>query len=143
MGSLLFLFMTSCNNNQFYTTKPVEKTYYITGEITNPGTYEIPDTSVTICDAITKAGDMTVFGMRNKVKIYRLSENNKRSKHVINLNQDISNSPYYTIKSGDIIYITPNKMRTESQKIGRKSTLWVSLTSFIISTGTFLLGKLK
>ena len=80
----------------------------ILGEVQAPGSYTIPSERVTILDVIGLAGDLTVFGKRNNVRVIR-EFNGKREMGTINLNDGrIFNSPYYYLRQNDIVYVEMN-----------------------------------
>jgi polysaccharide export outer membrane protein len=99
---------------------------------------------ISVTEALVMAGDMTVFGMRNKIKVIRPGINGKLHIHTLNLDHDnVWTSAYFTLKPGDVIYVAPNKAKTDSANIGKKSTLWVSILSSFISIGGLLIKMLK
>ena len=61
----------------------------------------------TILDAISSAGDITVFGKRDNVLLVR-EENGKRTFARINLlSKEIFKSPYYYLRTNDVVYVEP------------------------------------
>lgn len=139
-GMLFFTCNIYCQCNIL---KEKKMQYSIIGEINQPGIYFLPDSALTLTDAIATAGDMTVFGMRNKVKLIRNNNKGKPSIHFINLDKNDNTSPYNMVQSGDVIYIQPSKAKTNTAKIGKRSTIWVSILSSLISVGTLIITKLK
>ena len=68
----------------------------VIGEVAHPGTFTISNEKVNIFEALAMAGDMTVYGIRDKVKLIREDNQGKREIITLNLNDsDIINSPYY------------------------------------------------
>ena len=57
----------------------------VMGEVGKPGSYRFDTERVTILDALAEAGDMTVFGKRDNVMLWR-EENGVATAHRINLN---------------------------------------------------------
>ena len=87
------------------------------------------------------AGDMTIYGVRDNVKLIREDESGKRE--IINLdlnNAGIVTSPYYYLKQNDILYVTPNETNSD---IGNSTTLWVSSISILVSIAGLLVNILK
>ena len=104
----------------------------VLGEVLRPGTYDISTERVTIYEAISKAGDMTVYGKRNNVKLLR-EVDGKRIVKELNLNDaSIINSPNYYLSQNDVIYIEPNNVKASQRSY---SALWGTVLS-IISIGT-------
>lgn len=121
--------------------------HYVTilGEVNQPGTYAIPEgKGMNILEALAQAGDMTVFGMRNKIMVTRVNTKGKFQTWTLNLDDsDVNSSPCFLLKPEDRVYVTPNKAKTKSASFGRKSTIWVSMVSTAVSVGGLIISKLK
>ena len=115
----------------------------VLGEVKAPGSYSIPSERVTILDVLGLAGDLTVFGKRNNVRIIR-EFNGKREMGTINLNDgQIFNSPYFYLRQNDIVYVEMNdrKIVNADQTNSRNLSLilgGLSAISLIITLATNL-----
>jgi polysaccharide export outer membrane protein len=109
----------------------------ILGEVKSPGTYTFYENNLTILQALGLAGDLSINGVRTKIKIIRL-ENNKQLIGEIDLTKkNWMNSPYYFIKPNDVIIIDPNIAKVKSAGIiGNAGTL---LGTISILFSSFLL----
>jgi polysaccharide export outer membrane protein len=99
------------------------------GELAKPGTYYVPYHEINILQALGLAGDLTINGVRTDILVIRQSEGVKETFHVDLTSKDIVNSPVYHLKSGDVIYVKPNKT-----KINTSSTffqVWPTVTSAV------------
>ena len=106
----------------------------VLGEVSRPGTFTVSNEKVNILEALAMAGDMTVYGVRDNVKLIREDEHGKREIINLNLNNaEIVTSPYYYLKKNDILYVTPNQAKAKNSDIGNSTTLWFSATSILIS----------
>ena len=106
----------------------------VLGEVANPGMFTINNEKVNIFEALALAGDLTIWGMRDNVKLIREDADGKR--HIITLNLNKSNiltSPYYYLQQNDIIYVTPNKVKAMNSEVGQSTSLLISGTSILIS----------
>lgn len=106
----------------------------VLGEVAHPGMFTINNEKVNIFEALALAGDLTIWGMRDNVKLIR--ENAIGQREIINLNlnkADIITSPYYYLHQNDILYVTPNKTKAKSSDIGQSTSLWFSGTSIFVS----------
>ncbi len=114
----------------------------ILGEVFNPGVYVFNYKSINILQAIGYAGDISIFGNRQKVLIIR-DEGDYRSKYMVDLTSDeLLASKYYMVKSNDIIYVEPLK----SKKWGMEEfpyDLLFSLVSLTIVVLTFMVTYLN
>jgi polysaccharide biosynthesis/export protein len=83
----------------------------VLGEVVRSGTFSIPSERVTILDAIGLAGDLTIYGKRNNIRVIR-TVNGTRQTGTINLNNgDIFSSPYFYLRQNDIVYVEMNERK--------------------------------
>ena len=118
----------------------------VLGEVTRPGMFTINNEKVNIFEALALAGDLTIWGQRNNVKLIREDAEGQREIINLNLNKaDIITSPYYYLHQNDILYVTPNKTKAKNSDIGQSTSLWFSATSILVSIAnlivTFLVLK--
>ena len=83
----------------------------VIGEVQRPSVVSIPNEKISLLEAIGLAGDLTIYGKRENVLVIREENGNKIIKR-LNLNSnELLSSPYYYLKSNDIVYVEPNKTR--------------------------------
>jgi len=124
----------------FYKTFTLNLTFMnhkitVLGEVGKPGSFNIQADQVSIFDAISMAGDITVFGKKENVLLLRDSSNNK--KHLVRLNlnsENILKSPYYYLKENDMVYVEPSKAKLISTDAYRTRNLAILTTtlSFVL-----------
>jgi polysaccharide biosynthesis/export protein len=86
--------------------------FSVIGEVTKPGNFYVYDNKLTIFQALGMAGDMTVYGNREKVTIIRNTQEGITVNY-ININKkDIIKSEFYYIYPNDVIYIEPLRAKT-------------------------------
>lgn len=106
----------------------------VLGEVTRPGMFTISNEKVNIFEALALAGDLTIYGMRDNIKLIREDASGKREVVTLNLNKaDILTSPYYYLQQNDILYVTPNKIKAKNSDIGQSTSVWFSGTSVFVS----------
>ena len=106
----------------------------VLGEVSRPGVFTISNEKVNIFEALAMAGDLTVWGMRDNVKLIREDADGQRNIIYLNLNRaDIVTSPYYYLQQNDILYVTPNKTKARNSDIGQSTNFWFSGTSILVS----------
>lgn len=116
----------------------------VLGEVARPGSFQVAREKITILEALAQAGDLTIYGVRNKVKLIREDATGKKEIHTLDLtNANIVNSPYYYLQQNDIVYVEPNKVKAQNASVGSMTTLWVSATSILISVASLLVNILK
>ena len=78
------------------------------GEVARPGQYDITNDRISLLDALSLAGDLTIYGVRSDVKVIR-EENGVRTTASLDLtSQDIYDSPYFYLQQNYVIYVKPN-----------------------------------
>ena len=112
-------------------------TQSVLGEVARPGTYNITGDKINLMQALSLAGDMTIFGRRDNIQVTR-EENGKRHIYVVDIrNSDVYNSPAYYLRQNDIIYVEPNKVRAGQSTVNennfRSVSFWASLSSTVLS----------
>jgi polysaccharide export outer membrane protein len=83
----------------------------VLGEVAKPGTYVIPSERVSILDAIGLAGDLTVYGKRNNIRIIRQTDDGRKTGTVDINKGDIFGSPYYYLRQNDVVYVEMNNRK--------------------------------
>ncbi|MEE1226375.1 MAG: polysaccharide biosynthesis/export family protein [Bacteroidales bacterium] len=110
----------------------------IIGEIARPGRYAIDKDVFTLIEAISAAGDLTIYGRRDNVLVMR-KENGVQKTYRVNLcsAQDVFNSPAFYLKQNDIVYVEPNSTRARQSTVNgnnvRSTSFWISVASFLTS----------
>ena len=116
----------------------------VLGEVNKPGMFNVSNEKINILEALAQAGDLTIYGVREKVKLIRENANGKKEIVNLNLNDaEIINSPYYYLQQNDIVYVEPNKVKARNSSIGQSTTLWLTSTSIMISIASLLYNILK
>jgi polysaccharide biosynthesis/export protein len=117
----------------------------VLGEVTKPGRVSIDRDTYTILDALSAAGDLTIYGMRESVRVIR-AENGIRKTYVVNLcsAQNLYSSPVYYLQQNDMIYVEPNDVRVRQSTVNgnnvRSTSFWVSIASLLATvTNTVVL----
>ncbi len=116
----------------------------VIGEVARPGTYKVENEKINIFQALSLAGDMTIFGMRDNVRIFREHADGTKEDIVINLNdKNLMHSPYYHLQQNDVLYVQPNKAKSQGSEIGTMTTLMVSSASILISIVSLVFNIVK
>ena len=116
----------------------------VLGEVNRPGRIDIQKDYFTIIDAISEAGDLTINGQRDNVKVMREVDGEDQT-FVINLcdRQAMLSSPAYYLQQNDVVYVAPNsKRRRESRSTGNtfsQPSFWISLASLLTTLGALII----
>lgn len=105
----------------------------VLGEVIKPGSYTIPSERITILEALSLAGDMTIYGVRDNVLIIREIDGKKTYNRVDLTNADLLNSPFYYLAQNDVVFIEPNKTKVNSSVVGPNTSVILSGVTVLIS----------
>ena len=104
------------------------------GEVARPGRYSIVRDHITILDALSMAGDLTIYGRRDNIRVIREKDGRQKT-YRLNLcsAEDVVASPVFYIQQNDIIYVEPNEMRARQSTVNgnnvRSTSFWISIAS--------------
>ena len=116
----------------------------VLGEVNRPGSFQVSREKINILEALAQAGDLTIYGVREDVKLIREDAKGKKQIYHINLNDaNLLTSPYYYLQQNDIVYVEPNKVKARNSSIGQSTTLWISATSILVSIAALVVNILK
>lgn len=104
----------------------------VLGDVTRPDVYKVQTDRVTILEALSMAGDLTITGVRNNVLLIRESEGTRQYINIDLTSPDVFRSPYYYLKNNDVIYVQPDKTKAGSEDRSYKTaSIILSVISLI------------
>ncbi len=112
----------------------------VMGEVGRPGSFTISGDRITLLEALSMAGDLTIYGRRDRVGVIR-ENNGKRTILFHNLRSaDIFNSPCYYLQQNDIVYVEPNKAKSGQSSINQNNSIgvWVSVISLLTTIAVLI-----
>jgi len=112
----------------------------VLGEVKNPTVLTVPSEKISIFEALGLAGDITIFGVKENVVILREENGIKKLARVNLTTSEIFSSPYYYLKSNDVIYVEANKARISSSS---QANLWIPVILSAISLSIVAIVNFK
>jgi polysaccharide biosynthesis/export protein len=105
----------------------------VMGEVSRPGVFTTPTEKLSILEALSFAGDITIYGERNDVLLIREDDKgDKIVKHLDLTNQSILSSPYYYLKSNDVLIVSSDGGRIAKEKNSQTVPIFFAVLSFLI-----------
>lgn len=138
------IFREGVVNDAVVTVAAYNRCIYVLGEVNKPGRQEITRDNITILEAIGMAGDLTIQGRRDNIKVIR-REGNESKAYFVDLRQkeSVFNSPVYNLRQDDVIIVEPNKVRigqsTNNDNALRSISTWISISSLLTSIATLII----
>lgn len=105
----------------------------VQGEVNRPGLVTATSERLTLPEALSLAGDLTIYGKRHNIIVIRENQGKKEVKRIDLTKSDFINSPYYYLRQNDLIYVEPNNAKASSSTFNQNIPVWISLSSVILS----------
>lgn len=115
----------------------------VLGDVRSPGEYEIDRDNMTLLQAISKAGDLNITGLRQNVLVVR-EENGQDVAYRVDLTdtKKLMESPAYYLRQNDVVYVEPNNTKkrqaTETSNVFYNPSIWVSVASVLTSIAVII-----
>ena len=105
----------------------------VLGEVARPAQYVIPHERITMPEVMALAGDLTIYGKRKNVLVIRETDGQRTFARLDLTKRDVFESPYYYLRSGDIVYVEPTKGKmTSTDRTYQLTPVIISSISFLI-----------
>lgn len=118
---------------------------YVTvlGEVNSPGKYMISKDQITLLEALSMAGDLSIYGIRDGIYVIR-EENGQRITYKTDIrSKNLFASPAYFLKQNDVIYVEPNKTKTKNSRVGSATSIVFSCISVFFTVVNLTLNLLR
>ena len=117
----------------FVTVEIVNFGIDVLGEVRNPHRVVTGQQYFTVLDALAACGDLTEYGERDRVYVIR-TEGNQRTYHRLDLtSSELFSSPYFYMQQNDVVYVSPNQIRTDNSKYNQNNAYKLSVISTVVS----------
>ena len=117
----------------------------VMGEVTRPGTFDISGDRITLLEALSMAGDLTIYGRRDRVAVIREKDGKRRILYHDLRSSDIFQSTCYYLQQNDLVYVEPNKAKTGQSRINSNNSVgvWLSAVSVLASITSLMVTMFK
>jgi polysaccharide biosynthesis/export protein len=110
----------------------------VLGEVNRPGSFTVSSERITILEALSLAGDLTIFGRRDNIILIR-EKDGKKSYNKINLtNADFVESQFYYLTQNDMIIVEPNKTKMNASVFGPNIPVTISLLGVLTTIAVLI-----
>lgn len=112
----------------------------VVGEVNRPGSFNISGDRVTLLDALGMAGDLTIYGRRDRVMVIREIAGERHIRYLDLRNKELFNTPYYYLQQNDVVYVEPNKRRAQQSNINQNNSvsIWLSVASLLTTVSVLI-----
>lgn len=113
----------------------------VLGEVSRPGTYNIPEAQTTLLSALGLAGDLTIYGKRTDILILRNIDGNVSKERIDITKADFINSPYYNLKQNDVIVVGANETKQKASRLDPNAGIYISVASIVVTILALIFKK--
>lgn len=115
------------------------------GEVNRPGLIKSTNGRVTILEAISQSGDLTIHGRRDNVMVIHTNSDGSREVQRVNLtDKNLLISPVYNLRQNDVVYVEPNATKKRSSWAIPPAWQWgTSILGISLSIATFVVTLTK
>ncbi|WP_420458906.1 polysaccharide biosynthesis/export family protein [Neolewinella sp.] len=127
-----------------YLVDPVVNVRYLNfkvtviGEVVQPGVIPLPNSRVTVLEAIGLAGDLTDYADRTSVLVVREQDGRRSYKRLNFQNDEVFSSDFYYLKQNDVIYVEPIRARTAT--VSDPAQRFVTYLAPVLSVATLIIA---
>jgi polysaccharide biosynthesis/export protein len=110
----------------------------VLGEVAKPTTINVVNDRISILEALGLAGDLTIYAKRNNVLLIREDNGQKIIKRIDMNSEKILTSPYYYLKTNDVVYVEPNASKiAASSRTQQLAPILISVLSLVVLIATY------
>jgi polysaccharide export outer membrane protein len=98
--------------NPYVSTRLLNFRVSVLGDVARPGSYTIPNARASILDALSLAGDANATAQRTNITLIREADGVKQFINLDLSDSKVFASPYYYLKSNDVVYVRPGSNKS-------------------------------
>jgi polysaccharide export outer membrane protein len=104
----------------------------VLGEVRSPGVFTLPSEKASILEAIGLAGDITDFGLKDRILLIRESQGS-RTYHIMNLTDPtIFSSDFFYLKQNDVLVVKADSRKPTA--MDQQSLQYIALAATVVSS---------
>ncbi len=116
----------------------------VMGEVMRPGVLTFENEQANLLEALTMAGDLTIYGRRDNVLVIRQDATGKKTIYRLNLqDKELLLSDAFQLQQNDVIYVEPNKSKGNTSRVTSSETIWFSVLGSLMSIATLIITILR
>ena len=105
----------------------------VLGEVGHPGEFAINSDRVTLFDALSMAGDITDYGVKERITVIREQNGQRTIGYLDATSTDVFKSPYYYLQQNDIIIVDPDEIKQTNTTVNQKGRNTISTVTSLLS----------
>ena len=115
------------------TVRLMNFTVSVLGDVVRPGVIKASGERLTILEALSMVGDLTIYGQRTNVTIIREEDGMRTIGEIDLTSKDLFESPYYYLHQNDVVYVEPNMKKKKTADRDPIVTTYISMGISVLS----------
>ena len=108
-------------------------TVSVLGDVVKPGVIKASGERLTILEALSMVGDLTIYGQRTNVTVIREEDGMRTIGEIDLTSKDLFESPYYYLHQNDVVYVEPNMKKKKTADRDPMVTTYISMGISVLS----------
>ncbi|WP_300603524.1 polysaccharide biosynthesis/export family protein [Niabella sp.] len=113
----------------------------VIGEVTRPGSFNVPDERVNVLEALGMAGDLTPYAIRENILVIREKEGTRTMQRINLADKNVFNSPYFYLQQNDVVYVQPENT-LKARQADASNYRWIPIATAGITAVAVILASL-
>ncbi len=105
----------------------------VLGEVNRPGSIPVRGERITLLEALSIAGDLTIYGKRNNILVIREQNGEKTYQSIDITKSSFIHSPFYYLSQNDVVVVSPNKTKINASAVGPNTSIIISSISLLLT----------
>jgi polysaccharide export outer membrane protein len=110
----------------------------ILGDVTSPGVFTMPAEKATVLEALSLAGDLSLYGRKDKIMLIRENQGQRTYANLDLTTPDIFSSPYFYLRQNDVLVVQADKRKMTAAD--QQTLQYVMLGFTAVSTIAIIIG---
>lgn len=110
----------------------------VLGEVNAPGSFVLESERVTLLEALSRAGDLTIYGNRHNILVIREIDGKKSFNRLDITKSDFMTSPFYYLTQNDVVVVEPNQARVNMSSYGQNLQVILGTVSLLVTIAVLI-----
>lgn len=131
-------------NNPYAIVRFLNYKITVLGEVAKQGVYTVAGENITLLELLGQAGDITMYGIKEKVTIIRQNNGQREIGYIDLTRSDAFASPYFNLMQNDVVVVSadPRKPNISDQVISRRLT-WITAFAAVVTSISVIINLIR
>lgn len=120
-------------SNPYYNIRFLNFKVTVVGDVMRPGVFNVPNERVNVLEAIGLAGDLTIYGKRDKITVIREADGRRSVGKLDLTSSEVFASPFFNLQQNDVVIVdaSERKAAASDQVTARNISIGTTIASTI------------